>query len=86
MFAFGALAFLMCAISPAAFAAPEPWYLMSVLIVHAASRAVRGLPSDHLAPLRVWNVQFLPPFEIVHDVAKSGVNFLFCLSYWIRKG
>src|SRR5689334_2878532 len=35
--AFGAVAFLMCAMSPAAFAAPPAAYLMSVLIVHAAS-------------------------------------------------
>jgi len=39
-----------------------------------------------LAPERVLNVQVLPPFEECHEVAKSGANAPFVLSYWIRKG
>jgi hypothetical protein len=69
---FGAVAFLMWLTSPAALAAPPPWYLMSVLIVQAASAAVRGLPSLHLAFGCVLNVQVLPPFEACHDLAKNG--------------
>jgi len=62
-------------------AAPLAAYLMSVLIDHAASRAVSGLPSVHFAPLRVLNVHVLPPFEIFHEVAKSATNFELALSY-----
>src|SRR5512133_913813 len=72
---FGAFALVMCAIRPAAFAAPPLAYLMSVLIVQATSFAVSGLPSVHFAPLRVLNVQVLPPFEAFHEVAKSATNF-----------
>src|ERR1043166_6268384 len=84
--AFGALAFLMCATRPAALAAPPAAYLMSVLIVQAASFAVSGWPSVHFAPERVVNVQVLPPSLAFHEVAKSGTNLLFDLSYWIRNG
>src|SRR5262245_25195692 len=70
--ALGALACLMCAISPASLAAPPLWYLMSVLIVQAASPAVNGLPSLHLALGCVLNVHVLPPFEAFHDFAKNG--------------
>ena len=76
----------MCAIRPAAFAAPVPAYLMSVLIDQAASLAVSGLPSVHFAPLRVLKVQVLPPFEVVHEAAKSGMNFALALSYWTSSG
>ena len=64
----------MWAIRPAVLAPPVPWYLTSVLIVHAASSAVSGLPSDQVAPGLVWNVQVSPSFEVSHFVAKSGVN------------
>jgi hypothetical protein len=62
----------MCAIRPASFAAPPFLYLMSVLMVHAASAAVRGLPSLHLALARVVNVHVLPPFDYFHERAKKG--------------
>src|SRR2546423_7780190 len=75
----------MCATRPAAFAAVPFWNATSVLIVQAASAAVSGCPSDHLAPERVWNVQVFPSFETPHLVAKSGANFS-CLSYWTRNG
>ncbi len=76
----------MWAISPAALAAPVALYLTSVLIVQAASSAVIGLPSDHFAFGRVLNVQVLPPSLDFQDVAKSGTNSAFVLSYWIRNG
>src|SRR5690242_11017479 len=81
--AFGALALVMCATSPAAFAAPPAAYLMSVLIVQAASLAVSGLPSVQTACARVLNVQVLPPFDGFQEVAKSGAKREFDLSYWI---
>ena len=59
---------------------------MSVLIVHATSAAVSGLPSDHFALATVVNVQVLPSFEVFHERAKSGTNFAFGASYWIRTG
>ena len=86
MFASGASAFVMWAISPAEFAAPPSLYLTSVLIVQAASSAVSGWPSDHFAPSTVLNVQVFPSAEVDHDLAKSGANFWFVLSYWTRKG
>ena len=82
----GASARVMWAISPASFAAPVLLYLMSVLILQAASSAVSGWPSDHFAPWTVLNVQVLPSAEVDHDFAKSGMNFAFSLSYWIRVG
>ena len=76
----------MCAISPAELAVAPPLYLTAVLIVHAASAAVSGWPSDQTAPLRVLNVHVLPPFDAFHDVAKSGAKLWFALSYWISSG
>ena len=65
----GASARVMCAIRPAALAAPPLAYLMSVLIVHAASSDVSGLPSLHFAFGVRWNVQVLPPSVEPHDLA-----------------
>ena len=62
----------MCETSPATFAVAPFLYLRSVLIVQAASAAVSGLPSLHLACGCVLNVQVLPPFEAFHDFAKNG--------------
>ena len=45
---------------------------MIVLIVHAASAAISGLPSDHFAFGLVWKVQVRPSGEVVQLVAKSG--------------
>src|SRR4029077_4099497 len=81
VFGSGAEALLMCAIRPAVLAPPVPWYLTSVLIVQAASSAVSGFPSDHLAFGTVWNVQVRPSFDVSHLVANSGVK-LRSLSYW----
>jgi hypothetical protein len=47
---------------------------MEVLIVHAASAAVSGAPSLHLAFGCVLNVQVLPPFDGFHDFAKNGAK------------
>ena len=52
-----ATAFFRCATSPPRFAVGPLLNLMIVLIVHAASAAVSGLPSDHFAFGRVWDVQ-----------------------------
>ena len=46
-------------------------YLTVVLIVHAASSAVIGLPSDHFPFGRSLKVQVLPPLDAFHDFAKS---------------
>ena len=50
---------------------------MSVLIVHAASAAVRGLPSVHFAFATVLNVHVLPPFVTFHERAKNGAKWRF---------
>jgi hypothetical protein len=76
----------MCATRPAALAAPPAAYLMSVLIVQAASLAVSGLPSVHTAFARVLNVHVLPPFDGFHEVAKSDTKREFDLSYWMSIG
>ena len=85
MVAFGAAAFVMCATRPAAFAAVPFWNATSVLIVHAASEAVSGFPSDHLAPGRVWKVHVFPSVETCQLVAKSAVKWRL-RSYWTRNG
>ena len=81
-----ATALVMCAISPASFAAPVFLYLTAVLIVHAASAAVSGWPSVQIAPATVLNVQVLPSFDTCHDFAKSGANCRFVRSYWTSAG
>jgi hypothetical protein len=70
--AFGAFAPVMCETRPATFAVAPSLYLTSVLIVQAASAAVSGLPSLHLACGWVLNVHDLPSFEACHEVAKNG--------------
>ena len=79
MSASGAVALTMCATSPAELAVGPLWYFKIVVKVQAASAAVSGLPSDHFAPLTVWNVQTLPPSVTVQLVAKSGTSCTFAL-------
>src|SRR5436190_628980 len=50
------------------------WYLTTVLMVQAASWAVSGRPSDHLAPLLVVNVMVRPPSVTCQLLAKSGTT------------
>ena len=69
--AFGAVAFFTCPSAGAATAAAPFAYLTIVLIVHAASAAVIGVPSDHFVPERRANVHVLPSFEVFHDFAQS---------------
>src|SRR5215470_18692524 len=57
-----------------------------VLIVHAASCAVSGLPSDHLACGTIANVSVRPPFDSFQEVAKSGSKPIVLRSYWISLG
>ena len=83
MVAFGAVALTMCAMAPAEFAVGPFWNLMFVLRVQATSAAVSGLPSDHLAFGRVWNVQVFPSGLSCQLVAKSGTNWSLGL-YWTR--
>ena len=74
----------MCATSPAVLAVGPFWNLRMVLYVQAASAAVSGLPSDHLAPAWVWNVQTRPPSLCCQLRAKSGTNcrlLLYCTRY-----
>ena len=40
-------------------------------LVHAASSAVMGDPSDHFVPGTRWNVQSFPSGEVSHDLAQS---------------
>ena len=61
-------------------AGPSPYFRM-VFIVHAASFAVSGWPSDHFAFGTVWNVHVSPSAEVSHDCAKSGLNSNVCESY-----
>ncbi len=68
---FGAVAFFTCPSAGAATAAAPFAYLTIVLIVHAASAAVIGLPSDHFVPERSVNVHVLPSFDVFQDFAQS---------------
>ena len=54
----------MTAVAPSA-------YLTVVLIVHAASSAVIGRPSDQRVFGRSLNVQFLPFFDVDQELAQS---------------
>ena len=83
--AFGAVAFVMWATRPAEAAVAPPLYLIEVLIVHAASAAVSGLPSLHFACGCVLNVHVLPWFDECHERAKNGANLRWLL-YWTRAG
>src|SRR5437763_992629 len=65
----------MCETRPATFAVAPLLYLRSVLIVQAASAAVSGLPSLHLAFGWVLNVHDLPSFEARHDRAENGAEW-----------
>ena len=69
----------------AEFAVAAFWYFRIVLKVQAASCAVSGLPSDHLAFGTVWKVQTLPPSDICQLVAKSGTIASLGL-YWTSEG
>src|SRR5262249_60181799 len=83
--AFGAGAVAMWAVVPAELADGPLWNFRMVLNVQAASAAVSGFPSDHLAPGCVWNVQVRPSALSVQLRAKSGANCSFGL-YWTRYG
>ena len=72
---FGADALFTWLRAGAATAVGPFWYLTTVSIVHAASVAVSGCPSDHLVPERSLNVQVLPSFDFDHDVAQSPWNW-----------
>src|SRR6478735_10863053 len=48
--------------------------VMTVLKVHAASCAVTGLPSDHLALARILKVQVSLSSDVSHDSARSGLG------------
>src|SRR5581483_9481515 len=76
---FGALAWMMCATRPTEAAVAPFLYLIEMLIVHAASAAVSGLPSLHLACGCVLNVHVLPWFEERHERAKNGANLRWLL-------
>ena len=56
-----------------------------MLMVQAASAAVSGFPSDHLACGRVWKVQVRPLADSLQLVAKSGTISKFAL-YWVSCG
>ena len=71
--------------TPAELAVGPLTYLRIELIVHAASAAVSGRPSDHLARGRVWKVQVSPSAECCQLVAKSGTMFRLAL-YWTSSG
>ncbi len=55
------------------FAVLAPSSVIILLNVQAASSAVIGWPSDHLAS-RILNVQVSPSGEVVHDSARSGLG------------
>ena len=74
-----------CASAPAAVAVGPFTYFSSMLMVQAASAAVSGFPSDHLAFGRVWKVQVRPSGDSVQLVAKSGTISRFAL-YWVSWG
>ena len=46
------------------------------LNVYATSAAVKGLPSLHVAPLRIVKVSVLKPFDHWEEVASQGAGFL----------
>ncbi len=50
-------------------------YLSVVWIVHTASCAVSGTPSDHLPPGRRWNVHTRPSALCVQLFAQSPTSF-----------
>src|SRR5512142_3012984 len=83
--AFGAVALAMCAVVPAELAVGPLANFRMVLNVQAASAAVSGFPSDHLAFGWVWNVQVRPSALSCQLRAKSGTNWSFWL-YWTRYG
>jgi len=57
-----------------------------VLMVQAASFAVSGVPSDHLACGTVVKVKTRPPPDCFQDVAKSGSKVIDPRLYWISLG
>jgi hypothetical protein len=65
----------MCATRPASWPVGPFWNLIIMLIVKAASFAVSGCPSDHLAPGTVWKVHVFPSGEVSHFVANEGIMF-----------
>src|SRR5579862_4071660 len=71
---------------PASSAVGPFWNFTIVLSVQAASAVVSGLPSDHLAPALVWNVQVRPSEDSCQLVAKSGSIWSLRRLYWTRYG
>src|SRR5262245_26967790 len=58
--------------------------VMILLNVQAASSAVIGWPSDHLA-VRILNVHVSPSGDVVHDSARSGLGWSVLESGTVRK-
>ena len=81
---FGADAPLIPSTALATYEVGPALYLRTVRIVHTASWAVNGTPSDHF-PFRRWNVQ-VSPFLLCDQLDAQSPAILGPGSYWTSCG